>query len=161
MFWSFPPLLEALHALQKGTDGAVFGSGAQELCISVGELQVSQLPPAVWTSRKQLPETAKDTFLMTFYSPYISFCKIYFEAPHLHLYSSEIYSPDIKNPPESGLQKSIKRVQQWGVHVSDARQETSCLIFISEDIKKRTFYSEEQNFDVDRLVYLTGSDETK
>lgn len=52
-----------------------------------------------------------------------------------------IYSPEIKNPPESGLQKSVKRVQQWGVHVSDARQETSHLIFISEDIKKRTFYS--------------------
>lgn len=65
-----------------------------------------------------------------------------------------IYSPEIKNPPESGLQKSVKRVQQWGVHVSDARQETSHLIFISEDIKKRTFYSKTDQ--ETRTLMLTG-----
>lgn len=51
------PHLDALHAAQEGTDGAVFGFRSQELSVSVGELDVSQLPPAVQTRGQQLPET--------------------------------------------------------------------------------------------------------
>lgn len=74
------------------------------------------------------------------------------------------------NPPESDLQERVCRVQPRGVHVSDARQDALHLVFITEDItkkkeirtkKKNHLYSEEQNFDVDGLVYLTGSDETE
>lgn len=50
------PLLDALHAAQEGADGAVLGFQSQELCVSVGELDVSQLPPAVQSNRKHLPE---------------------------------------------------------------------------------------------------------
>lgn len=41
------PLLYALHAAQKSTDWGVFGFRAQKLWVSVWELDVSQLPPAV------------------------------------------------------------------------------------------------------------------
>ena len=51
------PHPDALHAAQEGADGALFGFGSQELCVSVGELDVSQLPPAVQTRGQQLPET--------------------------------------------------------------------------------------------------------
>lgn len=42
------------------------------------------------------------------------------------------------DPPESGLQERVCGVQPRGVHVSDARQEALHLVFIPEDITKKT-----------------------
>lgn len=41
------------------------------------------------------------------------------------------------DPPESGLQELACRVQQWGVHMSEAMQEALHLVFVAEDIPKK------------------------
>lgn len=65
------------------------------------------------------------------------------------------------DPPESGLQERVCGVQPRGVHVSDTRQEALHLVFIPEDITKKTNTYSQKNFDADGLVYLTGSEESE
>lgn len=60
--WTLKPLLDALHPAQEGADGAVFRFRSQELCVSVGKLDISQLPPAVQTCSQQLPETQESHY---------------------------------------------------------------------------------------------------
>lgn len=69
------------------------------------------------------------------------------------------------DPPESGLQGLVCRVQPRVVRVSAAGQELLHLVFITEDIPKKQnkniFTKKNLDFDVDNLVYLKGSDETE
>lgn len=101
----------------------MFGSGSQELCVSVGELQVPQLPPALQTGREQLPESPRS------------------HVPDNANPDALDVSPDVRwfcvDPPESGLQERVCRVRPRGVNVSDARQEALFLILIPEDGTKK------------------------